>query len=303
MNKNVFAVVNPAAGAGRCGRRAPRALAYLQAAGLSLDVATTTAPRQAAALVREAYARGHRKFLAVGGDGTAFDIVNGLFPYIPQLNQMDRPALGFLPLGTGNSFLKDFEYSGIQQTADALALDRCRSCDVIRLIHADGEFYFINLLTLGFAADVAALANRRFKELGTIGYLLAVIGSVATLERRAFPLRVDEPAEFDRRTCLFLAFCNTRCTGGNMIIAPDANQADGLIEYVRWGPIGRLGLLRNLPRLFDGSHTTHALASRAGVRTVEFNLEGPVNATLDGESMQLQCQRLEILPAALDILI
>jgi len=229
--------------------------------------------------------------------------VNGLFPYIPQLNQMDRPALGFLPLGTGNSFLKDFEYSGIQQTADALALDRCRSCDVIRLIHADGEFYFINLLTLGFAADVAALANRRFKELGTIGYLLAVIGSVATLERRAFPLRVDEPAEFDRRTCLFLAFCNTRCTGGNMIIAPDANPADGLIEYVRWGPIGRLGLLRNLPRLFDGSHTTHALASRAGVRTVEFNLEGPVNATLDGESMQLQCQRLEILPAALDILI
>jgi diacylglycerol kinase (ATP) len=178
-----------------------------------------------------------------------------------------------------------------------------RSCDVIRLTHAEGEFYFINLLTLGFAADVAALANRRFKKLGTAGYLLAVIASVATLQWQVFPLRVDGAAEYDRRACLFLAFNNTRCTGGNMIIAPNANPCDGLIEYVRWSPIGRVGLLRTLPRLFDGSHVNHALASCAAVRRVEFDLEGPVNVTLDGESMRLECQRLEILPAALDILV
>jgi diacylglycerol kinase (ATP) len=88
-----------------------------------------------------------------------------------------------------------------------------------------------------------------------------------------------------------------------MIIAPDANPSDGLIEYVRWGPIGRLGLLRNLPRLFDGSHVNHPLASHAAVRSVEFDLGSPVNVTLDGESMRLECQRLEILPAALDILL
>jgi diacylglycerol kinase family enzyme len=300
VNESVFAVVNPAAGGGRCGERAPQALAQLQAAGLSLDVATTTAPRHAIALVREAYARGYRRFLAVGGDGTAFDMVNGLFP---QSSEFDRPALAFFPLGTGNSFLKDFEYRGVEQTANALVHDRRHSCDVIRLTHAGGEFYFINLLTLGFAADVAALANHRFKKLGTAGYLLAVVASLTRLQRRAFPVRTDGAAEFDRRPCLFLAFNNTRCTGGNMIIAPDANPRDGLIEYVRWGPIGRLGLLRNLPRLFDGSHVNHALASRAAVRGVEFDLEGPVNVTLDGESMRLECQRLEILPGALDIVL
>src|SRR5277367_6307856 len=121
MNESVFVVINPAAGGRRCGRRAPQTLAQLQAVGLSLDVVTTTAPRQAIALVREAYARGHRRFLAVGGDGTTFDMVNGLFP---QSSEFDRPALAFLPLGTGNSFLKDFAYGGVEQTADALLHDR-----------------------------------------------------------------------------------------------------------------------------------------------------------------------------------
>ena len=274
MSNGVFAVVNPAAGGGRCGRRAPKALAQLEAMGVSLETAITTSPRQAIELVRDAYARGHRKFLAVGGDGTSFDIVNGLFP---QSSEYDRAGLAFLPLGTGNSFLKDFDFRGIEQTAEALRLDRRRCCDVIRLTHADGELYFINLLTLGFAADVAALANQRFKKLGTAGYLLAVIASVAALHQQVFPLLTDGAGGYDRRACLFLAFNNTRCTGGNMIIAPNANPCDGLIEYVRWGPIGRLGLLRNLPRLFDGSHVNHSLASCAAVRSVEFDLQGPVN--------------------------
>jgi diacylglycerol kinase (ATP) len=88
-----------------------------------------------------------------------------------------------------------------------------------------------------------------------------------------------------------------------MMIAPHADPTDGQIEYVRWGPIGRLGLLRTFPRLFDGTHIEHPLASRRQVRRVEFSLDAPVNTSVDGESLRLECRSLEILPGALDVLL
>ncbi len=118
MNKRFFAIVNPAAGGGRCGNLAAAALERVRAAGMELEVAATTRAGEATALAREAYARGVRNFLAVGGDGTAFEIVNGLFP---EAQTEGRAALGFLPLGTGNSFLRDFTTRGVEHTIEALA--------------------------------------------------------------------------------------------------------------------------------------------------------------------------------------
>ncbi len=88
------------------------------------------------------------------------------------------------------------------------------------LKHAGGKIYFINLLSVGFTADVTAAANRRFKGLGELGYFLGVLLCLARLSRRAFPLRADGETEFDRRRCLFLSFNNSKFTGGKMMIAP-----------------------------------------------------------------------------------
>jgi diacylglycerol kinase (ATP) len=300
VSERLLAVVNPAAGGGRCGRLAGPALERLRSAGIALDVAETRSPGQATALVREAHAKGCRRFLAVGGDGTAFEIVNGLFPG----EAGDRSAIAFLPLGTGNSFLKDFtDAPNAEQLPEVLLSGRRRACDVVRLTHADGVLYYINLLTLGFAADVAAVTNRRFKRWGQLGYILGVLNCLARLDRRAFPLRLDGFGETDRRRCLFLSFSNSRFTGGQMMIAPRADACDGRIEYVRWGPIGRLGLLWNLRTLFDGTHIEHPLASRAPVERVDFELGGPVNVMIDGESLRLECRSLEVLPGSLDILV
>ena len=86
------------------------------------------------------------------------------------------------------------------------------------------------------------------------------------------------------------------------MIAPKAEPDSGLIEYVRWGPIGRLGLLRNFPTLFDGTHLNHPLASRRGAARIEFRLDGPVDVMVDGEVFSLQPQVLEVLPGALDVM-
>src|SRR5258707_15151214 len=191
--------------------------------------------------------------------------------------------------------------------ADAVFRDllagRTRHVDLIRLTHSDGEIYSLNILSLGFTADVGALTNRYFKPLGPLGYLLGVFVRVAQLRRPPFTLRCDEDSEWDDRRALFLTFNNSKYTGGPMLIAPGADSTDGYIEFVRWGPIGRLGLLRTLPRLYEGSHIKHPLASRRAVRHVEFKDAAPVDVMIDGEVATLACRSLDVVPAAVDIFI
>ena len=300
MSDAFLAIVNPAAGGGRCGKMAKAALEKLREGGVELQVAETSGPGDATRLARAAYAEGQRQFIAVGGDGTAYEIVNGLFP---EAESGGKPTLGFLPLGTGNSFLRDFSSNGAEHAREAILARMRTSSDVLCLKHAGGKIYFINLLSLGFTADVTAAANRRFKGLGELGYLLGVLLCLARLKRRAFPLRAEGQSEFDRRRCLFLTFNNSKFTGGKMMIAPLASTSDGLIEYVRWGPIGRIGLLRNLSTLFDGTHIRHPMASRQGSRRIEFSLDEPVDVMIDGEVFTLKCESIEALPGALDVLV
>jgi diacylglycerol kinase (ATP) len=299
MSTRFFVIVNPAAGGGRCGRLAEPTLDRVRRAGIEMDVAHTEQPGDATHLTRLAYERGFRNFLAVGGDGTAYEIVNGLFP---RATSADRVALGFLPLGTGNSFLKDFSSRGVEHTIEALAKGARRAVDVIRLRHAAGDLYFINLLSLGFPADVGATTNLRFKRFGQLGYVFGVFTRLIGLKHSAFPHRANSAGEWDRRPSLFLTFSNSKFTGGNMMIAPKADASDGHIEYVRWSPVGRLRLLWTLPRLFTGTHINHPLASRAAVTQIEFELEGPVDVMIDGEILRLDCRSLEILPGALDVI-
>jgi diacylglycerol kinase (ATP) len=293
-----FTIVNPAAGGGRCGKLAPAVLDKLRASGLALEVRQTRRPGQATVFAHQAYASGYRNFIAVGGDGTGFEIVNGVFP--AALTE-GRASLGFLPLGTGNSFLRDFTDRGADYAVDAILTGRKRPCDIIRLDHASGSLYYINTLNMGFAADVATLTNRRLKLMGELGYLVGVLISLARLRRRPFPLRAD--GEPDDRHCLFVAFSNSKYTGGKMMIAPHATIDSGTIEYVHWGPIGRLGLIRNLPKLFDGSHIKHTMASRRTASRIEFELNRPVDVVMDGEVLTLEVESLEVLPGALDVMV
>jgi YegS/Rv2252/BmrU family lipid kinase len=295
-----LAIVNPAAGGGRCGKLAKAELERLRAAGIELEVAETSGLGDATRLARLAYAQGRRNFIAVGGDGTAYEIVNGIFP---EADAAGKPVLGFLPLGTGNSFLRDFTSNGVEYAREAILAHKRRSCDVFCLKHSGGQLYFINLLSMGFTADVTAAANRSFKGLGELGYLLGVLQCLAHLRRRPFPLRAQGDAEFDRKRCLFLSFNNSRFTGGKMMIAPQACTSDGLIEYVRWGPIGRIGLLWNLPGLFDGTHIHHSMASRREARRIEFELDAPVDVMIDGEVLTVKCESVEVLAGVLDVVV
>jgi YegS/Rv2252/BmrU family lipid kinase len=295
-----LAIVNPAAGGGRTQKLLAPTLDRLRAARLQIDVRETSALGHATEIARQAWAEGYRKFISVGGDGTSYEIVNGLFPQSPGA---ETPMLAFLPLGTGNSFLRDFSLQGVEYAMESLISGRSRKCDVLRLRHKDGVLHYINILSIGFSADVATLRARRFSTWGEVGYQASIFICLARFRRRPFPLSADGEANIDRRPCLFLTFNNSKFTGGTMIIAPTAETDDGLIEYVRWGPIGRVGLIRNLPGLYDGTHIQHPLAEVRKVRHIEFHLDSPVDVMIDGEVLTLHCQSLDVLPAALNVVV
>jgi len=171
MNPRFFVVINPAAGGGRCGRLGDSALNLVRQTGAELEIMRTTAGGDARDAARRAYQRGFRLFRGWAAMGTAFEVVNGLFP--PALAG-ERPALAMPPLGTGNSFLKDFTRNGFAHTIDAIENRSRRACDLIRLRHANGGMYSLNLVGPGFPAEVGELTNRRFKGADQFGYVLGV---------------------------------------------------------------------------------------------------------------------------------
>ena len=300
MSESFLTVVNPAAGGGRCRKLVGPVLDRLRAGGISIEVVDTSGPGHATQIARNAYAQGRTQFIAVGGDGTSYEIINGLFP---EAASGPRPTLAFLPLGTGNSFLREFTDRGVEYAIEALLARRSQACDVLRMKHSGGVIHYINLLSVGFAADVATLRARRFRAWGELGYQASIFISLSRLRRRPFPLCINQQGEFDRRPCLFLTFNNSKFTGGTMMIAPKAEVNDGLIEYVRWGPIGRIELVRKLSTLYDGTHINDPSAERHAASRIDFELDAPVDVMVDGEVMSIQCQTLDVLPSAINVVV
>ena len=294
-----FAVINGAAGGGRCRSRFDRLRARLEREGLRLDMHLTSAPGHATELVEEAYAAGHRRFLVVGGDGTSYEAVNGLFAH------GERPegvTVGMLPLGTGNSFLRDFGVTDEEAAVEAILRGRTRPVDVIRCEHAEGVLHYLNLLSIGFTARAGALTNAQFKPLGAAGYIAAVLVSDARLDYPLDPLRLDG-GEVVRRPAAFLSFSNSKYTGGAMMMAPRADPTDGLLDVIRVGELPRLPFVATFPKIFTGAHVDHPAVEETQVRRVEFIEPREQDVMVDGEIVRLAIRALEVEPAAIEVVV
>jgi YegS/Rv2252/BmrU family lipid kinase len=294
--------VNPAAGNGKCGKLARAALERLRSRGIALEVHETAAPGDASKLAKRAQEQGKSRFLAVGGDGTAFEILNGLSSALGQNGHSQRLQLGFLPLGTGNSFLRDFGAGDIEHATEALVAGRPRTCDVLRLEHTEGVTHSLNLLSFGFVADICSITNSRFKALGAGGYGLGVITALAHLHTRPLRMRVDR-GELWEQDMVFVSVCNSRYTGGRMLMAPYADTGDGQLDIVVCGAMDRRTLLATFPKIFSGQHVHHHQITSARARSIELFEAGPIDLMIDGEVLRRQPTKIEVLPRALDVLV
>src|SRR5262245_32261900 len=174
-------IINPWAGRGAAGRRRPELEATLAQAGVEYAVVTTHAHGGAIELAWQGVERGYERIVAVGGDGTINEVVNGIKGAEAGLGR--RAQLGIIPLGTGSDFVKVLE--GVEPNdlaggARRLAGDRLKSVDLGRVRVGDDEpRFFINALGMGFDAQAAAEALKLTKLKGMAVYLVAIIKALA----------------------------------------------------------------------------------------------------------------------------
>jgi len=294
----VVAIVNPAAGGGRAGKRAPAVLGALRDAGLVSEVRETRGPGDAVVLARAAARAGASRIVAVGGDGTTHEVLNGIF----DDDGGSRPSLAMLPLGTGNSFLRDFAITDADAAVAALRRAQTRKVDVVRAEHARGVLRYLNIFSLGFTADVCTMTNARFKPLGQAGYALGTVGSLVRLAPQSFPLRLDD-AEIDFRPCTLLSFSNSRFTGGTMEMAPPADPCDGWLDVVRVGPMGRMELVRTFPSIYEGKHLSSPKIEHTRAKRVELVDARAVDVMVDGEVLELVVRTLAVEPGAIEVVL
>jgi len=242
----------------------------------SYDVHVTQSKEHAQSIAKVAYKNGCRSFLIFGGDGTIFDTLNALYPKAFR----DPPTFGLFPYGSGNSMTLDFAKTG-KRTLEALIAQEKMPCDVLELKTQKRSYYFANLVSLGYVADVARVRNRYFNWMGPLGYVLAVILTLPVMKPKAMTIIHDQ--DVLDKTWSFTSFNNTRFTGGKMMMAPHANPSDGKIASLLVGPKSRSDILKAFPKIFTGTHTDLNQVAAMQAESIAFQdaLAQPI--VIDGE--------------------
>lgn len=288
-----FAVVNPAAGSGGTRRRWPGLRDELRRAGFELESAETTAPGAATVLARQAAHAGWPLVIAVGGDGTVNETINGLVDATGRAGA----ALAVVPTGRGRDVCRNLAMPmRLEGEAHRLATAGEIAVDLLRVEWPGGRHrYAVNAAGAGFDAEVAGRARA---GAGALSYLLATLAALGRHAPRPATVELDGAVVSSRRVTAVVV-ANGEHYGGGMRIAPGASPLDGRLDLVVLGDIGRAELLRWLPAVYSGRHLEHPRVMARTGATVAIAAPGPLPVHLDGEPDQPAPVRVSVCPGAL----
>ena len=298
--KPVLLVSNPSSAKGRSKPVLEQALAWLKKNGVVTEQVVSQRAGHLFETLPALLQEDWQAIAVLGGDGTLFEVVN------IYLANHGRAPLAVSPGGTGNSFSKDFSGHKLDDylaklthgTPQAVDVAHCRfdRKDGIGRLWPDDTFYFINVLGTGFTAEV----NQRsfaFKNFGRFGYVISVFATLAKLRPYQMLLQIDDQVLEKANT--FVTICNSRITGGNMLIAPEASIRDGWLDVLVVNAISRLELLKTFPKVFSGTHTKHPELEMFRAKRLRLETDPPSLLTPDGESLGTTPIDVEILPGKL----
>jgi YegS/Rv2252/BmrU family lipid kinase len=263
----------------------------------------TVYPTHATELARQAALDGYDLVIALGGDGTVHEVVNGLMS-APAEN---RPVLGVVPLGSGNDFAHAI---GIPTEADralALALEGKTSfVDVARMTDENGRVeYFDNTVGIGFDAVVTIRSHKLPIVRGFLMYLTAVIQTILLNHDPAL-MKIESDGKPWQEEALMLVICNGAREGGGFIIDPDAKMDDGILSSVLVKKCGRLTMFRLLPEFMKGTHMGFPQIMMGSCRNLSVTANRPMYVHADGEvftsfGSNLKSLKFEIIPNGLKV--
>jgi YegS/Rv2252/BmrU family lipid kinase len=299
-------VVNPHSANRATGKQWPAMRTVIRHALGDFEEAITVGPGDATNLVREALKSGFLRIIAVGGDGTNNEVVNGFFdrkqPIAPDAQ------LGFIPRGTGGDLRKTLK---IDKALDAclrvVSVGRIQEVDVgaTRFVGHNGaerERLFINITSFGLGGLVDATVNASSKMLGgKISFLLGTFRALMAYHNKTIRLKVDDTFD-DQIVINNVAVANGQYFGGGMWVAPEAKPNDGLFDVVILGDLSRSEIIRKTSYIYKGVHLRMPKVNFLRGKHVEATCDQEVLIDMDGEQPGRLPITLDVLPRALRII-
>jgi diacylglycerol kinase (ATP) len=278
-------IANPIAGRGKGRKALPAAEEALRHQGLQFKTEVTSRPLEAMEIARRAAEEGCELVVALGGDGTSHEVANGLLS-----SGNSEVALGMIPIGTGNDFADMFNTpTDLAQVALRIREGKTRLIDVGWI----NDRYFVNIVGVGFDALVSIQALKIQHVLR--GFPLYLAAVFITLKEYQIPhITVEFDGERLSMPMTMINVANGKREGGGFLIAPDAQNDDGIFDICLARGLGRLGILRLLPEVIKGTHVDKEPVTMAKAKRVILDSPDPLPVHADGEIIYTEAHHLEI---------
>jgi diacylglycerol kinase (ATP) len=305
MSHKVKLILNPMADLGRAWKTANDLRPIAQEFKGDLSWSGTVYPTHAVELAKQAAEEGCDIVVALGGDGTVHEVINGLM----QVPAENRPALGIVPIGSGN----DFAYSmGItnkspQALANALKAENIQTVDVGLITDENGRTeYFDNTLGIGFDAVVTIRSHKLPIVKGFLMYLTAVIQTIIMNHHAAKMQLETENQKWDEEV-IMLTLCNGPREGGGFMLSPQSKNNDGKMEFLTVTKLSRATMFRLVPEFLKGTHMRFKQVRMGEFKKMTLSSDLPLYIHADGEvytsfGSNLRKISFEVIPQALNVI-
>ncbi len=307
MEKSMV-IVNPVSANGRTGRNWPHIAEELKNAGLKFDARLTSMPGEAVQLTREALQEGYLTIVAVGGDGTLNEVLNGFFESDDARPVNSEARLGLIPSGTGRDFIKTINYSrDIRHACRTLARNQTRTIDIGQVWYVDGEGrqasrYFINVAGMGMDGETVDRVNRTTKVFGgKVSFLWGTIATLVQYRNRELTLEIDGVTRYHGEATV-VAVANGQYFGGGMRIAPEASLESGHFDIVVVDGMSKPEILANLYRIYLGTHLSYPKVYLMHGKHIRATSLQRVLLQVDGEQPGVLDAEFKLLPRKLQLI-
>ena len=299
-----YTIVNPNAGEGKGKKDWYRIASLFEKRSIPITVKFTERKNQAIEFAREAVIKGYRKIIAVGGDGTLHEVINGIFSQ--EECSPRQISVGMIPVGTGNDWGKMFGIPLIYEGAvDVIKENKIFLHDIGIIKYNDGDKqkqrYFINIAGLGYEALVVKKTNKQ-KEKGRSSqaiYLLNLLSSLVVFRNTKTDITIDDKPYSGKVFSINIG--NGRYCGGGMRQTPEALPDDGLLDITVIREMGRIEIIKSLKILYDGTILSHPKIDGFRAKKVSIKSEALLYAEADGESLGHTPVEFSIIPGAVNV--